>query len=122
MVRRRACKASTRTEVEPAEDMERLEPADGRCKADVPKVQENLRAAYDAEECRPGFVGGDVGEFIEFERQGDQAARLTSVGVPARPRPPAGSGLSQDGLDGGRDCRTANLVSRTGKSEVALAS
>ena len=52
----------------------------GRCKADVPKAQENLRAAYDAEECRPGFVGGDVGEFIEFERQGDQAARLTSVG------------------------------------------
>jgi pimeloyl-ACP methyl ester carboxylesterase len=51
----------------------------GRCKADVPKVQQNLQAAYDAEECRPAFVGGDVGEFMEFERQGDQAARTTSV-------------------------------------------
>jgi len=51
----------------------------GRCKADVPKVQENLQAAYDAEECRPGFVGGDVGEFTEFEHQGDQAGRMTSV-------------------------------------------
>lgn len=45
-----------------------------------PKVQENLRAAYDAEECRPKWVGADVGEFLSFEEDGREAARLTSFG------------------------------------------
>ena len=50
------------------------------CHADVPKVQENLRAAYDAEECRPEWVGADVGEFVNFEDDGRAAGRLTSFG------------------------------------------
>ncbi len=50
------------------------------CHADVPKALENLRPAYDAEECRPLWVDGDLPEFMSFENDGREAAQLTSFG------------------------------------------
>jgi pimeloyl-ACP methyl ester carboxylesterase len=39
-----------------------------------------LAGQYDAEMCRPGYVGGEDSEFLYFERTCKQAARLTSFG------------------------------------------
>lgn len=52
----------------------------GRCHEDVPPPLEPYRAALDAEDCRPGDVGGDLGEFLNFETSGREAERLTSFG------------------------------------------
>jgi hypothetical protein len=62
----------------------------------VPKALEQYRAASDAEMCRPGYVGGDLAEFLNFEVSGREAERLTSFGDrpllvlsqdPERPKP-----------------------------------
>ena len=53
----------------------------GRCHEDgVPTSLEPYRAAMDAEDCRPGWVGGDLGEFLNFEVSGREAERLSSLG------------------------------------------
>lgn len=75
----------------------------GKCRADIPKQLEQFRAAYDAQECRPAFVGGDLGEFLNFENSGHEAERLTTFGDrpllvmsqdPERPKP----GWTQDAI------------------------
>ena len=53
----------------------------GRCRADPPPSGlDSLAGAMEAEMCRPGYVGGDLGEWMDFETAGHQAARLTSFG------------------------------------------
>src|ERR1051326_4579070 len=50
----------------------------GRCHEDVPPQLAAFRAAFDAEDCRPAYVGSDLGEFLNFETSGREAERLTS--------------------------------------------
>ena len=50
----------------------------GRCHEDVPPPLAQFRGAFDAEDCRPSYVGGDLGEFLNFETSGREAERLTS--------------------------------------------
>jgi pimeloyl-ACP methyl ester carboxylesterase len=52
----------------------------GQCHSTPGKGLESLASLYDAKECRPGFVDGDFGEYMDFETAGKQAARLTSFG------------------------------------------
>lgn len=52
----------------------------GRCHDTPGKGLEQLAGLYDAKECRPEFVDGELGEYMEFETADKQAARLTSFG------------------------------------------
>lgn len=52
----------------------------GQCR-DVPsKELQYLAGQYDATTCRPGYVGGEDSEFMDFERSCKEAGRLTSFG------------------------------------------
>ena len=52
----------------------------GRCHGRPTKDLERMAGHYDAQECRPEYVGSDLGELADFETAGKQAARLTSFG------------------------------------------
>jgi pimeloyl-ACP methyl ester carboxylesterase len=52
----------------------------GRCHDEPSKELQYLAGQYDAEMCRPEYVGGDDSEFLYFETACKQAARLTSFG------------------------------------------
>lgn len=52
----------------------------GDCHYPAAKGLEHLAELYDAESCRPRWVDGDIGEFLDFETAGQEAARLTSFG------------------------------------------
>jgi Predicted hydrolases or acyltransferases (alpha/beta hydrolase superfamily) len=75
----------------------------GRCHDTPSKELQYLAGQYDAQMCRPEFVGGDESEFLFFEATCQQAARLRSFGnVPLLI-------ISQD-PDRPRDAMTANAV------------
>jgi len=50
----------------------------GDCHYPAAKGLERLADLYDAESCRPGWVDGDIGEFLDFEAAAQEAARLAS--------------------------------------------
>jgi hypothetical protein len=52
----------------------------GRCHNAPSKELQYLAGQYDAEMCRPEYVGGEDAEFMYFETTCKQAARLTSFG------------------------------------------
>ena len=52
----------------------------GRCRETPGKGLENMAGQYDAQSCRPMFVDGALGEYLDFETSAQQAARLTSFG------------------------------------------
>lgn len=52
----------------------------GECHDTLPPALEQYQAASDAEQCRPNYVGGDLGEFLNFETSGREAERLTTLG------------------------------------------
>jgi pimeloyl-ACP methyl ester carboxylesterase len=52
----------------------------GRCHDTPSKELQYLAGQYDAEMCRPQYVGGEDAEFLYFETTCKQAARLTSFG------------------------------------------
>jgi pimeloyl-ACP methyl ester carboxylesterase len=52
----------------------------GRCHDTPSKELQHLTAQYDAQMCRPEYVGGEDSEFLYFETTCKQAARLTSFG------------------------------------------
>jgi pimeloyl-ACP methyl ester carboxylesterase len=57
-----------------------LERLMGRCQGTPSKELQYLAGQYDAQMCRPQYVGGEDGEFMYFEMTCKQAARLTSFG------------------------------------------
>ena len=52
----------------------------GECHESLPPALDRYQAAFDAEQCRPKYVGGDVDEFLNFETSGREAERLTTFG------------------------------------------
>ena len=52
----------------------------GRCHDTPEPGLEKLMPYYEAEMCRPEYEGADLEEWMDFERAGQQAARLTSFG------------------------------------------
>lgn len=52
----------------------------GRCHDQPSPELQHLTGQYDAEMCRPEYVGGDDAEFLYFETTCQQAARLMSFG------------------------------------------
>lgn len=52
----------------------------GKCKSKPSAVLSFLSGYFDAERCRPGFVGGEDGELFYFETATIQAGKLTSLG------------------------------------------
>lgn len=75
----------------------------GNCRNTPSPELRHLAGQYDAQMCRPEYVGGDDNEFPYFEATCKQAARLTSFGnVPLLI-------ISQD-PDRGREGMTANAI------------
>jgi pimeloyl-ACP methyl ester carboxylesterase len=52
----------------------------GACKTTPGKGLAGLQGQYDAQACRPAYVGTDLQEFLGLETSAAQAARLTSFG------------------------------------------
>jgi pimeloyl-ACP methyl ester carboxylesterase len=52
----------------------------GRCRNTPSRELQHLVGQYDAEMCRPEYVGGEDSEFMDFETTCKQAERLTSFG------------------------------------------
>jgi pimeloyl-ACP methyl ester carboxylesterase len=52
----------------------------GRCKGRPPMVLANMGGQYDAEKCRPEYIGADFGEYGDLETAAKQAGRLISLG------------------------------------------
>lgn len=52
----------------------------GHCRAHVPKDVAFMAGQYNAQQCRPDYEGGDLGEFLDLEASMQQAGRLTSFG------------------------------------------
>jgi len=52
----------------------------GRCKGNPPIDLANMSGQYDAEKCRPEYIGADLGEYVDLETAAKQAGRLTSLG------------------------------------------
>jgi pimeloyl-ACP methyl ester carboxylesterase len=52
----------------------------GRCKGKPPADLLNMSGQYDAEKCRPEYIGADFGESVDLEISAKQAGRLTSLG------------------------------------------
>jgi pimeloyl-ACP methyl ester carboxylesterase len=52
----------------------------GHCRARVPKDVAFMVGQYNAQQCRPEYEGGDLGEFMDLEDAARQAARTTSFG------------------------------------------
>jgi len=52
----------------------------GRCHSKMPARSAALREQADAEMCRFAYVGGDIGEYSDFELAARQAARIGSFG------------------------------------------
>lgn len=52
----------------------------GRCRKRPSRELQHLAGQYDAEMCRPRYVGGGDSEFMDFETTCKQAERLTSFG------------------------------------------
>lgn len=68
----------------------------GRCREELPAALAGRQGNYDAEDCRTKYVDGDLPEWSEFDRAGQEAARLTTFGDvpllvmsqdPDRPKP-----------------------------------
>lgn len=57
-----------------------LERLMGNCHSKVDKGFEKYAALYDAKECRPDYVDGDLGEFMDLEATLNEARRFTSFG------------------------------------------
>jgi pimeloyl-ACP methyl ester carboxylesterase len=51
-----------------------------RCRQTPGKGLEHLAGQYDAQACRPTFVDGELGEYMDFETAARQAGRLSSLG------------------------------------------
>jgi pimeloyl-ACP methyl ester carboxylesterase len=52
----------------------------GRCKGRPPMDLANMSGQYDAEKCRPQYIGADFGDYVDLEVAAKQAGRLTSLG------------------------------------------
>ena len=52
----------------------------GRCRNPPSSELSYLAGQYDAEMCRPAYIGGDDSELMDFETSARQAGRLTSFG------------------------------------------
>ena len=52
----------------------------GQCRARVPKDVAFMAGQYNAQQCRPDYEGGDVGEFLDLDAAMGQAGRLTTFG------------------------------------------
>jgi pimeloyl-ACP methyl ester carboxylesterase len=52
----------------------------GHCRARVPQDVAVMAGQYNAQQCRPEYVGGDLGEFMDLETAMKQASRLTTFG------------------------------------------
>ena len=52
----------------------------GGCQETPGKGLQNMAGQYAAQTCRPMFVDGELGEYLDFETSAQQAARLTSFG------------------------------------------
>jgi pimeloyl-ACP methyl ester carboxylesterase len=52
----------------------------GQCHETPGKGLDGLADLYAAKTCRPEYVDGELGEYMDFETAGKQAARLTSFG------------------------------------------
>ena len=52
----------------------------GRCNDEPSPELQDLAGQYNALMCRPGYVGGDESEFMDFETTSSQAGRLASFG------------------------------------------
>jgi pimeloyl-ACP methyl ester carboxylesterase len=52
----------------------------GHCHAIVPKDMAFMAGQYNAQQCRPDYAGGDVGEFLDLDAAMSQAGRLTTFG------------------------------------------
>ena len=52
----------------------------GRCRSTPAKELQHMTGQFDAQKCRPEYVGGNNGEFMDFEAASKQAARLKSFG------------------------------------------
>jgi hypothetical protein len=51
----------------------------GHCHGRPPKDLVSMTGQYDAEKCRPAYIGADFGEYLDLEMASRQAARLTSL-------------------------------------------
>ncbi len=77
----------------------------GHCKARVPEDVAYMAGQYQAEQCRPDYLGGDLGEYMDVETAGKQAARLTNFGkipllIISKDPNLIKSGMSADAIDG----------------------
>jgi pimeloyl-ACP methyl ester carboxylesterase len=52
----------------------------GRCRDEPSPELRDLAGQYNALMCRPGYVGGDESEYLDFETTSRQAGRLTTFG------------------------------------------
>jgi len=50
------------------------------CKGRPPVNLANMSGQYDAEKCRPKYIGADLGEYVDLETSAKQAGRLTTLG------------------------------------------
>lgn len=75
----------------------------GRCRSNPATELRRLTGQFDAQRCRPEYVGGNFGEFMDFETAAIQAARLASFGnVPvlilSQDPESRGEGMTRDGI------------------------
>lgn len=52
----------------------------GHCSARVSNDEAFMAGQYNAQQCRPAYEGGELGEFMDLENAAGQAARLTTFG------------------------------------------
>ncbi|MBV8827646.1 MAG: alpha/beta fold hydrolase [Acidobacteriaceae bacterium] len=52
----------------------------GHCRARVPKDVRFMAGQYNAQQCRPEYLGGDIGEMMDVETAAKEASRLKTFG------------------------------------------